>query len=892
MASQELAGRLGGSPALQQQKAFAPFAAPSQQHLRHRQHAQITKCRAGGGRRTNRVSVRSDGYEHLGSSQSTRNKRPFPGPPPGQGPPLRVLPIGGLGEIGMNCMLIGVYDRYLLVDAGLMFPDFTDLGMQKILPDTSFLAQWRDKIEAVVITHGHEDHIGALPWVVPALDPATPIYAGGFPMQLIKRRLQEFNLYDEARCHTINMRQPFQLGPFECTPIRVTHSIPDCCGLVLRSEHGTIVHTGDWKIDENPVDGEVFDREMFDTLGREGVTLFMSDSTNVLAPGRTTSEALVEKSLVERVLRHQGKGRVITTQFASNLHRMSAVKKAADASGRKICFIGMSLGFYLEAAAREGRAPFDPKDVISAADMDQYDPNELLIVTTGSQAEPRAALSLAAREASHLLKLQSSDLVLYSAKVIPGNDQRVMQMMNRISELGPEIAMGRDENLHTSGHAYRGELEEVMRYAKPQHFLPVHGEYAFLCAHAQLARDNGVNYTSVIKNGQMLGVADRRNKNTVSVGSAAGIPGASMTLLGEATLTNFYNDGNKGTGTASEMGLEERTQLAVEGIVIAAVDVLRDAAMVRAVAEAATPGAGPAELAAAAKVASERRLRARIRVTTRAMWVGGGRLLEDLHAAAEDAIARLPGDARLAAVERVVADALRRTCKAFNQRRPEVVVIAHEADPRAGQAAMAAANRRQAAEGREGQGQQYDRFASGGRGERPDRGPRGGGGAGWQRSLAPRADREQLSEAEAEAVLEERERRRRARQAERERDLLVAPKGGEIDDLGVPSADESSESEEEFGAAAQQAQQQPAGRGRRSVSDKIVGGGGGSQLLMRGGRGGEEAAGGGAQRGRGQAPKGAASPPPLQQLPPDVIAQRQAANPRDHPEQGGNIEYP
>lgn len=703
------AGRLGGGCSFERRGLLAPFS-PQAAHRGHqrlgRQHAQPAQCRQGGRGRSNRVQVRSDGYEHLGTSQTTRNKRPFPGPPTGQGPPLRVLPIGGLGEIGMNCMLIGVYDRYILVDAGLMFPDFTDLGMQKILPDTSFLAQWRDKIEAVVITHGHEDHIGALPWVIPALDPTTPIYAGAFPMQLIKRRLQEFNLYDENRCHEINMRQPFTLGPFECTPMRVTHSIPDCCGLVLRSDHGTIVHTGDWKIDENPVDGEVFDRDMFDQLGKEGVSLFMSDSTNVLAPGRTTSELLVETSLMNRVMGHQGKGRVITTQFASNLHRMAAVKKAADASGRKICFIGMSLGFYLEAANRVGRAPFDPKEVINAADIDQYDPNELLIVTTGSQAEPRAALSLAARDASHLLKLQSSDLILYSAKVIPGNDTRVMQMMNKISEAGPEIAMGRDENLHTSGHAYRDELEEVMRLARPQHFLPVHGEYAFLCAHAQLARENNVNFTSVIRNGQMLGVADRRNANTVSIGSAAGIPGASMALLGEAALTNFYNDGNKGTGTASEMGLEERQLLAVEGIVIAAIDVLRDAAMVRAVAEAASPGATPATQAAAAKAASQRRLRARIRVTTRAMWVDSGRLLEDLHQAAEDAIARLPGDAHLSAVERVVSDSLRRTCKAFNQRRPEIVVIAHEADPRAGAAAMAAATRRQAEGGERGG---YDR---------------------------------------------------------------------------------------------------------------------------------------------------------------------------------------
>jgi hypothetical protein len=291
---------------------------------------------------------------------------------------------------------------------------------------------------------------------------------------------------------------------------------------------------------------------------------------------------------------------------------------------------------------------------------------------------------------------------------------------------------------------------------------------------AQLARDNGVNFTSVIRNGQMLGVHDRRNRNTVSVGSAAGVPGASMALLGEAALTNFYNDGNRGTGTAGEMALEERQLLAVEGIVIAAVDVMRDAAMVRSVAEAAAPGAGPAALAAAAKAASARRLRARVRVTTRAMWVAGGDLLEELHRAASEAIERLPGDAHLAAVERVVADALRRTCKAFNQRRPEVVVIAHEADPRAGAAAAAAAARRQQ--------EAPDRRQQDAPDRRSDRYGERRGGRGGRTQQQQQDGR--LSEREAEAVLQE---RRRRRAAERERELLVAPKGGELEELGAPS---------------------------------------------------------------------------------------------------------
>jgi beta-CASP RNase J family ribonuclease len=626
----------------------------------------------------------------------------------------------------MNCMLVGVNDRYILIDAGLMFPDFSDLGMQKILPDTSFLAQWRDKIEAVVITHGHEDHIGALPWVVPALDPGTPIYAGGFAMQLIKRRLQEFNLWDGSRMHTLEVRKAFQCGPFEVEPLRVTHSIPDCCGLIMRSEFGTIVHTGDWKIDENPVDGDGFDRDYFYELGKENVTLFMSDSTNVLSPGRTTSESDVERNLVRRVMGHHGKGRVVTTQFASNLHRLASVKKAADAAGRKICFIGMSLNTYLEAAHREGRAPINPKDLVPSSAIDDMDPNELLVVTTGSQGEPRAALNLASRDASHLLKLRNSDLLLYSAKIIPGNDTKVVQMMNRIAEIGPEIAMSREEGLHTSGHAYKDELQEILRAVKPQHFLPVHGEYSFLCAHAQLGRDSGILNTSVIRNGQMLGVHDRRNKNTVSMGSAA--------MLGEAKLVNFYNDGNKGTGTAAEMSLQQRQHIATEGVVVAAVDVIRDPAVISVVA-ALSKQDGEVDdkdaTTSALQEASRRRLKAKIRITTRAMWTDGGKLLELLHTSAEAAIAKLPGDAALSAVERVVGDSLRRAAKQFNGRKPEVIVVSHEADPRMGAAAGAMAKRRSSRDLRDARGGERDDS----RGRRPSTPPGkpkrpAGGGAG------------------------------------------------------------------------------------------------------------------------------------------------------------------
>jgi len=551
--------------------------------------------------------------------------------------------------------------------------------MQKVLPDTSFIAQWRDRIEAVYITHGHEDHIGALPWVLPALDPGTPVFAGPFAMQLVKRRLMEYNLWgDGSRFKTFEMRKRFQLGPFECEPLRVTHSIPDCSGFILRSEHGAIVHTGDWKIDEHPLDGESFDRVGFEGLATEGVALFMSDSTNVLSPGRTLSEADVEVNLAAAILGHAGRGRIVATQFASNVHRLGAVKRAADAAGRKVCFMGLSLNTYLAAAARVGLAPFDPADLVSPADAAGMDPSELLVVTTGSQAEPRAALALAAHGASPVLKLGPSDLVLYSAKVIPGNEPRVAAMMNAVAARGATIAQGRDAGLHSSGHACRGELEEVLKLVKPHHFLPVHGEFAFLCEHANLARGLGVKNTSVIRNGQMLGVSPTGAANRVAgsglVGGrpAIGPPGPggeaafSASVLGAAQLTMFYNDGHRGTGTAGEMAIDERTRLSTEGVVIAAVDVLR----------------GPPAPSSSYDAGAPPRLRARVRVTTRAMWTDEGRLLARFVRAAEAAVGRLPPDALVVAVERVVAEALRREARSYNARRPEVVVIAHEFDPR------------------------------------------------------------------------------------------------------------------------------------------------------------------------------------------------------------------
>ncbi|XP_057473217.1 ribonuclease J-like isoform X1 [Actinidia eriantha] len=562
------------------------------------------------------------------------------------GPPLRVLPIGGVGEIGMNCMLVGNYDRYILIDAGIMFPDYDMLGVQKIIPDTTFIRKWSHKIEAVIITHGHEDHIGALPWVIPALDSHTPIYASSFTMELIKKRLIEFGIFVPSRLKVFRTRRRFSAGPFEIEPITVTHSIPDCCGLVLRCADGTILHTGDWKIDESPLDGKVFDREALEELSKEGVTLMMSDSTNVLSPGRTLSETVVADALLRHI--SAAKGRVVTTQFSSNIHRLGSIKAAADLTGRKLVFVGMSLRTYLDAAWKDGKAPIDPSTLVKVEDIDTYAPKDLLIVTTGSQAEPRAALNLASHGSSHLLKLSKEDIILYSAKVIPGNETRVMKMFNRISEIGSTMIMGKNEKLHSSGHGYRDELEEVLKIVKPQHFLPIHGELVFLKEHELLGKSTGIRHTTVIQNGEMLGVSHLRNRRVLSNGFLS---------LGKENLQLMYSDGDKAFGTSTDLYLDERWKIALNGIVMVSMEILR-----------------PQEAVGSA----EKTLKGKIKITTRCLWLDEGKLLDALHKAAHATLSSCPVNCPLAHIERTMSEVLRKLVRKYSNKRPEVIVIAVE----------------------------------------------------------------------------------------------------------------------------------------------------------------------------------------------------------------------
>ncbi|XP_028765043.1 ribonuclease J isoform X2 [Neltuma alba] len=482
--------------------------------------------------------------------------------------------------------------------------------------------------------------------VIPALDTHTPIFASSFTMELIRKRLKEHGIFVPSRLKVFRTRKKFLAGPFEIEPIRVTHSIPDCCGLVLRCSDGTILHTGDWKIDEQPLDGKVFDREVLEELSKEGVTLMMSDSTNILSPGRTISESTVADALLRRI--SAAKGRVITTQFASNIHRLGSVNAAADLTGRKMVFVGMSLRTYLDAAWKDGKAPFDPSTLVKVEDIDAYAPKDLLIVTTGSQAEPRAALNLASYGGSHSFKLTKEDIILYSAKVIPGNESRVMKMMNRIAEIGSSIIMGKNEGLHTSGHAYRGELEEVLRIVKPQHFLPIHGELLFLKEHELLGKSTGIRHTAVIKNGEMLGVSHLRNRRVLSNGFVS---------LGKENLQLKYSDGDKAFGTSSELFVDERLRIALDGIIVVSMEIFR-------------PQNSESHV--------ENTLKGKIRITTRCLWLDKGKLLDALHKAAHAALSSCPVNCPFYHMERTVSEVLRKLVRKYSGKRPEVIAIAVE----------------------------------------------------------------------------------------------------------------------------------------------------------------------------------------------------------------------
>jgi ribonuclease J len=419
---------------------------------------------------------------------------------------LRVLPLGGLGEVGMNCMAVEQRGDVLLVDCGVTF-DARGLGVDVIHPDFSALDAFGARIAGVVVTHGHEDHIGALPYLLKRHD--VPVWAPPYALGLIRERLGEHEVLAHARLFETRPRTPFHVGSFRVEPIRVTHSIADATALAITTDAGMFVHSGDFKVDEAPPDGEHFDTERLRELGDAGVTLLMSDSTNIDAEGPTGNE--IDVGAVLETLVEGATGAVVVAMFASNIHRLRLLGDIARRTGRKIVLLGRGVGTHARVARSTGYLPWPDELVWPDARARELPRSKILGVATGSQGEANAALAKLARGDHPALDIGPGDRVVLSARTIPGNEREVHALLGLLLRRGCEVRTRlTDRGVHVSGHAHRPEQRRMIELVRPKCFIPVHGTIHHLTRHAELARETGVEQVSVIENGRIAEITEGR----------------------------------------------------------------------------------------------------------------------------------------------------------------------------------------------------------------------------------------------------------------------------------------------------------------------------------------------------------------------------------------------
>lgn len=462
---------------------------------------------------------------------------------------LRLVALGGLGEIGMNMMALEYAGKILLIDCGLMFPEAYMLGIDLVLPDVSSLAERTDDIVALFLTHGHEDHIGAIPFLWQQLG-EPDIYGTGLTLGLLRNKLKEFELDDQVQLVEIQPRQKVELFPFEVEPFRAAHSIVDGVGLAIRTPLGLVVHTGDFKIDQTPVDGEITDLARLAEFGEEGVLLLMADSTNVENEGYTLSERTVKKAL-EEIIPNCEK-RVVVATFSSNIHRIQQIADVAVASGRKLLINGRSMVSNIDIARKLGYLKIAEEQFIDFRDMRSLPPKEVLIITTGSQGEPLSALMRIALGDHKQIELEPGDTVVLSSKFIPGNEKAISDLINNLYRRGAEVFYEKTSEIHVSGHASREELKLVHNLVKPTYFVPVHGEYRHLVKHAQLAVELGL---------------PKENAIVLDNGKPLRLCAEGVTMEEPIETGRIFVDG-KGVGDIGKMELRDRRHLANHGLVI------------------------------------------------------------------------------------------------------------------------------------------------------------------------------------------------------------------------------------------------------------------------------------------------------------------------------------
>src|SRR5581483_1078022 len=415
--------------------------------------------------------------------------------------PVRIVPLGGFGEIGLNLTVVECAGQALIIDAGVMFPEERGLGLGVLAPDLTYLEQSRPQVLGIVLTHAHEDHIGALPHLLRRFN--APVYGTKLTLAFARRRLEEEGLIG-ARMNALEPRRSFELGPFELEPLRVTHSTPDSVGLAIRTPAGLIVHSGDFKIDPAPIDGQLFDRERFAELGAEGAALLISDSTNVERTGRTASESSIKPVLREIVAR--SRGRFFLSVFSSHLHRIRQLTEVSREAGRRVVPLGRRMAESVRLGTELGQLPFPPGTFIEPGEAQFLEARRLTYLASGSQGESLSALARIAAGAHPRARVDPGDTVVLSSRFIPGNERTINTLVNRLYKRGAEVFYEAVAPVHVSGHASRDELAELIALVRPRHFVPTHGEYRHLRRHLALAVEAGIPEANcfLLENGEPL----------------------------------------------------------------------------------------------------------------------------------------------------------------------------------------------------------------------------------------------------------------------------------------------------------------------------------------------------------------------------------------------------